>query len=51
VDVFDMWVWLELLVPPSERDKELLTSTIRSWFVVGKLGGYNSSNLQVSKRG
>lgn len=47
VDVFDMWVWLELLVPPSEREKELLTSTIKSWFVVGKLGGFNSGNLQV----
>lgn len=47
VDVFDMWVWIEMLVPPSERERELLQSTVRSWFVVGKLGGYNSGNLQV----
>eukprot|EP00878_Enallax_costatus_P014906 GHUV01015606.1.p2 GENE.GHUV01015606.1~~GHUV01015606.1.p2 ORF type:complete len:274 (+),score=77.56 GHUV01015606.1:2115-2936(+) len=47
VDVFDMWVWIEMLVPPSERERELLQNTVRSWFVVGKLGGYNSGNLQV----
>eukprot|EP00878_Enallax_costatus_P018782 GHUV01019794.1.p3 GENE.GHUV01019794.1~~GHUV01019794.1.p3 ORF type:complete len:117 (-),score=34.47 GHUV01019794.1:1304-1654(-) len=53
VDVFDMWVWIEMLVPPSERERELLQNTVRSWFVVGKLGGYNSGNLQVitSSRG
>jgi hypothetical protein len=50
VDVFDMWVWLEMMVPPSEREKELLQSCIRSWFVVGKLGGYNSQNMQVKYR-
>eukprot|EP00879_Flechtneria_rotunda_P011611 GHRR01012128.1.p1 GENE.GHRR01012128.1~~GHRR01012128.1.p1 ORF type:complete len:286 (+),score=78.54 GHRR01012128.1:156-1013(+) len=47
VDVFDMWIWIEMLVPPSERERELLQSTVRSWFVVGKLGGYNSANMQV----
>lgn len=49
VDVFDLWVWIEMLVPPSERERELLASTVRSWFVVGKLGGYNSGNLQVGR--
>jgi Protein of unknown function (DUF3531) len=50
MDVLDTWVWLELAAPPTERERELLASAIRSWFVVGKLGGYNSSNLQVHMR-
>lgn len=47
VDVFDLWVWLEFVVPPAQREKELLQSTLKSWFVVGKLGGFNCQNLQV----
>lgn len=47
VDPFDLWVWLEFIVPPAQREKELLQSTLKSWFVVGKLGGFNSQNLQV----
>lgn len=47
MDPFDLWVWLEFVVPPAQREKELLQSTLKSWFVVGKLGGFNSQNLQV----
>jgi hypothetical protein len=47
VDVFDLWVWLEFVVPPSAREQQLLQSTLQSWFVVGKLGGFNTQNLQV----
>lgn len=47
VDVFDLWVWLEFVVPPAQREKELLQNVLKSWFVVGKLGGFNSQNLQV----
>lgn len=47
VDNFDLWVWLRFHTHPSQRDRELLQSALQSWFVVGKLGGYNSQNLQV----
>lgn len=47
VDPFDLWVWLEFIIPPAQREKELLQSTLQSWFVVGKLGGFNSQNMQV----
>jgi hypothetical protein len=50
VDVFDLWVWLEFVAPPGAREQEMLQSTVQSWFVVGKLGGFNSSNLQVRHR-
>lgn len=32
---------------PSAKDRELFEGCIRSWYVVGKLGGYNSQNLQM----
>ena len=31
----------------SEKDRELLESCLKGWFAVGKLGGFNSTNLQV----
>jgi len=30
---------------------EVLNEVVRSWFVVGKLGGYNAMNLQVRGEG
>ena len=32
---------------PSTRDQELFDSVLKAWFMLGKLGGYNSNNLQV----
>jgi hypothetical protein len=31
------------------RERELLENCLQSWFIVGKLGGYNSQNLQVGR--
>ncbi|KAG2429274.1 hypothetical protein HXX76_011042 [Chlamydomonas incerta] len=43
-----LWVWLEFAGgPPTSGEQELLEGVLRSWFAVGKLGGYNSQNLQV----
>eukprot|EP00892_Ulva_mutabilis_P006425 jgi/Ulvmu1/4154/UM019_0133.1 len=39
--------WLELYARPSDEDLETLEQAIGSWFIVGKLGGYSSTNLQV----
>ncbi|CAI7925946.1 unnamed protein product, partial [Closterium sp. NIES-54] len=46
IDPFDMYIWFELHKTPSEDDMNTLGSVIRAWYVVGKLGGYNSANLQ-----
>ena len=32
---------------PSEKERELITEVIASWFMVGRLGGYNAMNMQV----
>jgi hypothetical protein len=40
-------IWMEFLEPPSTREIELLEAVLKGWFMVGKLGGYNSQNMQV----
>ncbi|GAB4814579.1 hypothetical protein N2152v2_001625 [Parachlorella kessleri] len=56
VDPFDLWVWLELYHPPTSSELEMLQAgvaqpavleVINSWFMLGRLGGYNAGNLQV----
>ncbi|KAL3507089.1 hypothetical protein ACH5RR_032471 [Cinchona calisaya] len=44
----DSYIWFELYGSPSERDVELLGSIIQSWYVMGRLGAFNSSNLQLA---
>ncbi|XP_020276361.1 uncharacterized protein LOC109850710 isoform X2 [Asparagus officinalis] len=43
----DSFIWFELYGAPSDRDVDLLGSVIQSWYVMGRLGAYNSSNLQL----
>lgn len=47
VDPFDLWVWVELYSSPSSAEVEMVQEVINSWFMLGRLGAYNSSNLQV----
>ncbi|KAK4425165.1 hypothetical protein Salat_1710400 [Sesamum alatum] len=42
------YIWFELYGSPSDRDLDLLGSVIQSWYVMGRLGAFNSSNLQLS---
>ncbi|XP_047154233.1 uncharacterized protein LOC124825620 isoform X2 [Vigna umbellata] len=42
----DSYIWFELYGPPSDRDVNLIGNVIQSWYVMGRLGAYNSSNLQ-----
>ncbi|KAJ9522624.1 hypothetical protein QJQ45_019700 [Haematococcus lacustris] len=45
---FGLWVWLEFSKgAPSPREVELLEALLQAWFMVGKMGGYNSQNMQV----
>jgi len=48
VDPFDLWVWMELYTPPSPAEAEMLQEVINSWFMLGRLGGFNAANLQVT---
>ncbi|KAF3450142.1 hypothetical protein FNV43_RR06222 [Rhamnella rubrinervis] len=44
----DSYVWFELYGSPSDRDVDLIGSVIQSWYVMGRLGAFNSSNLQLA---
>ncbi|CAI9117414.1 OLC1v1018806C2 [Oldenlandia corymbosa var. corymbosa] len=44
----DSHIWFELYGSPSDRDVDLLGSVIQSWYIMGRLGGFNSSNLQLA---
>nr|XP_007150866.1 hypothetical protein PHAVU_004G000700g [Phaseolus vulgaris]ESW22860.1 hypothetical protein PHAVU_004G000700g [Phaseolus vulgaris] len=44
----DSFIWFELFGPPSDRDVNLIGNVIQSWYVMGRLGAFNSSNLQMT---
>ncbi|KAF6162916.1 hypothetical protein GIB67_021065 [Kingdonia uniflora] len=44
----DSHIWFELYGSPSDRDVDLIGSVIQSWYVMGRLGAFNSSNLQLA---
>ncbi|CAL5417006.1 unnamed protein product [Camellia sinensis] len=47
----DSYIWFELYGSPSDRDVDLLGSVIQSWYAMGRLGAFNSSNLQFEENG
>ncbi|CAN7037466.1 unnamed protein product [Brassica rapa subsp. trilocularis] len=44
----DSFIWFELYGPPSDRDVDLIGSVIQAWYVMGRLGAFNTSNLQLA---
>ncbi|KAE8721857.1 alpha-galactosidase-like [Hibiscus syriacus] len=44
----DSYIWFELYGSPSDREVNLIGSVIQSWYVMGRLGAFNSSNLQLA---
>ncbi|MGA9380456.1 MAG: DUF3531 family protein [Phormidium sp.] len=50
-DPFDLWIWLQLPTVPSPREKQYIEEIFDSWFLLGKLGGFNAENLQVQDTG
>ncbi|CAK9876932.1 unnamed protein product [Sphagnum jensenii] len=48
-DPTDSYIWLELYSAPSEKDIEIIGSVVRSWYVLGRLGGFNSMNMQLTQ--
>ncbi len=48
---FDVWIWLEFSTVPSMAEKHYIEELFDSWFLLGKLGGFNAENLQVQDIG
>ena len=40
-------IWLELYSEPSKVERDTLEVLLQSWMTLGRLGGFNSQNLQV----
>lgn len=48
---FDLWIWIEFSTVPSDAEKQYVEELFRSWFYIGKLGGFNAENLQIQEEG
>lgn len=51
VDPFNLWIWIEFQKTPEEGDKELLDEVFNSWYILGRLGAFDESNMQVRDAG
>jgi hypothetical protein len=50
-DPFNVWIWIEFYMVPSEMERQYVEEVLDSWFFLGKLGGFNAENLQVQEMG
>ncbi|KZV29639.1 Ribonuclease P protein component 3 [Dorcoceras hygrometricum] len=48
-DFSNSYIWLEFYNTPLDKDISLIRDTIRSWHIIGRLGGCNSMNMQLSQ--
>ena len=51
VDPFNCWLWLRFSEVPSQGERNYLDGVFDSWYVIGRLGGFNAENLQVHEEG
>jgi Protein of unknown function (DUF3531) len=50
-DPFDVWIWVQFPMVPSEMERQYLEEAFSSWFYLGKLGAFNAENLQIQDAG
>jgi Protein of unknown function (DUF3531) len=50
-DPFNIWLWMEFETVLSGQERDLIEEVFASWFLLGKLGGFNAENLQVQETG
>ncbi|NJK59835.1 MAG: DUF3531 family protein [Oscillatoriales cyanobacterium SM2_1_8] len=50
-DWFDCWIWFRFANAPTGEDRQYLEEILASWYLLGKLGGFNAVNLQVQEAG
>ena len=51
VDPFNCWLWMRFSEPPTKGEKDYVDGILDSWYVIGRLGGFNSGNLQAHEGG
>ncbi|KAG9455579.1 hypothetical protein H6P81_000087 [Aristolochia fimbriata] len=48
-DFSNSYIWFEFYNAPLTKDITLICDGIRSWYIIGRLGGCNSMNMQLSQ--
>ncbi|KAK7405806.1 hypothetical protein VNO78_07416 [Psophocarpus tetragonolobus] len=48
-DYSNSYIWFEFYNIPLAKDVSLICDTIRAWHIIGRLGGCNSMNMQLSQ--
>ena len=51
VDPFNCWIWIRFEQPPSQGEKNYVDGLFDSWYVIGRLGGFNAGNMQAHEAG
>ena len=51
VDPFNCWIWIHFTNVPGQGEKNYIDGVFDSWYVIGRLGGFNSENLQAQDEG
>ena len=51
IDPFNCWIWIKFEDIPSQGEKNYIDGVFDSWYVIGRLGGFNSGNLQAHQVG
>ena len=51
IDPFNCWIWLRFHNVPSKAERDYVDGVFDSWYVIGRLGGFNAANLQSQEEG
>ncbi len=51
IDPFNCWIWLHFSDVPGEGERNYIDGVFDSWYVLGRLGGFNAENLQSHQSG
>ncbi len=51
IDPFNCWLWLRFAESPSQGERSYVDGVFDSWYVIGRMGGFNAENLQANEEG
>tara|TARA_Y100001968_G_scaffold292692_1_gene298081 strand:- start:8777 stop:9220 length:444 start_codon:yes stop_codon:yes gene_type:complete len=51
VDPFNCWIWIHFANVPGQGEQNYIDGVFDSWYVIGRLGGFNAESLQVQEEG
>ncbi len=51
VNPFNCWIWLRFNEIPTQGERNYVDGVFDSWYVIGRLGGFNAENLQAHEEG